>query len=176
MKTILLPLLSGTILLSACSGATIEQKYPTSQNRKSSTTDDPYEETDGIFGEGGILSLGKDKKSTDEGGNIGVNTYLWRASLDTVSFMPIISADPFGGTILTDWYEDQETPGTRYKLNVFILDRELKSDGVRVRVFKQMKKNKIWTDVPAAEDMGTQLEDSILSSARMMRAKKLGSI
>lgn len=176
-KKITLGLLSLPLIVTACSGAKIEQKYPTSSNRELSTTGDPYEKPQGIFGDDGLsIFSSKKKDSNDEGGNIGVNTYLWRASLDTVSFMPLASADPFGGTILTDWYENPEEPGTRFKLNVFILDRELKSDGVRVRVFKQVKSDGIWKDTPAAEDMATKLEDSILTRARQMRAKKLGTL
>lgn len=171
-------LLSACLLaigLTACEGANIEQKYPTS-NKREGLEGGIYEEPGTIFGGESIFSTKRDDESTDQGGNIGVNTYLWRASLDTVSFMPIASADPFGGTILTDWYEDEQNPGERFKLNVLILDRELKSNGVRVRVFKQEKKDGIWRDAKAPEEMSTKLEDSILTRARQMRAKKLGPI
>src|SRR5579862_8835017 len=68
---------------------------------------------------------------------LGVNSYLWRATLDTLSFMPLVSADPFGGVIITDWYEDPKTPGERFKVNALILDKSLRADGVRITVFKQ---------------------------------------
>ncbi len=162
--------------LAACAGAKVEEKFPTSYNRKVSGDNAIYDGGgDGVFGDSSIFSS-KKKKSNDEGGNIGVNTYLWRASLDTISFMPITSADPFGGTIFTDWYEDPATPGERFKLNVFILDRELKADGVRVSVFKQQRRGVEWKDVKTSDDMKIQLEDSILTRARQMRAKKLGTL
>ncbi|PWG73591.1 DUF3576 domain-containing protein, partial [Enterococcus hirae] len=68
-----------------------------------------------------------------------VNAFLWRASVDTISFMPLSSADPFGGILITDWYQPPETPGERFKVNVFILTRDLRADGIRAAVFKQQK-------------------------------------
>ena len=86
-----------------------------------------------IFGADGLDILGGkgSKNQNGGGGGIGVNSYLWRASLDTVTFMPLASADPFGGVIITDWYSPPETPLERFKVNIFILDRELRSDGLR---------------------------------------------
>jgi hypothetical protein len=167
-----------TLALAACGNMEVEQKYPTS-NKREGLEGGIYEEPGTIFGDNkGLFSTrrGDDDESDDSGAKIGVNTYLWRASLDTVSFMPIQTADPFGGTIFTDWYEDPSKPGERFKLNVFILDRELKADGVRVRVFKQTGYNGNWKDAAAPEEMGRQLEDSILTRARQMRAKKLGPL
>jgi hypothetical protein len=174
---IILPLAALTLALAACEGAKVESKYPTSSSREKGDGG-IYKEPETIFGDGkGIFSTRRDdNESNDNGGNIGVNTYLWRASLDTVSFMPIASADPFGGTILTDWYEDPATPGERFKLTVLILDRELKADGVRVRVFKQTGSGSTWKDAPASEEMARKLEDSILTRARQMRTKKLGPL
>jgi hypothetical protein len=103
-----------------------------------------------------------------------VNSFLWRATLDTVSFMPLASADPFGGTILTDWYTPDATKGERFKLNVFILGRQLRSDGVRVRVFRQVLTNKgAWVDSQPTEGMDRQLEDTILTRARQLRVAQL---
>lgn len=163
--------------LGACSGAKVEEKFPSSYNRGMSDQQDIYEKGGpGIFGNDGLFSTKKRKDSDDNGANIGVNTYLWRASLDTVSFMPIAAADPFGGTIFTDWYEDSAKPGERYKLNVFILDRELKANGIRVSVFKQIRNGGQWSDEKSPADMASKLEDSILTRAREMRAEKLGAI
>ncbi len=175
-RTLILALTLPALALTACSGAKIEKKYPSSYKRDG-LEGGIYEEPTSIFGDtGGIFSSKRNKKeSTDTGGNIGVNTFLWRASLDTISFMPITAADPFGGTILTDYYEDPKTPGERFKLTVFILDRELKADGVRVRVFKQEKKAGSWKDATTPETMARELEDAILTRARQMRAKKLGA-
>ena len=77
---------------------------------------------------------------------LGVNTYLWRATLDTLSTLPLVSADPFGGVIITDWYTPQQTPNERLKVTVYILDRALRADGLRVSVFRQIHDDKGWTD------------------------------
>ncbi len=123
-----------------------------------------------IFGGGGGISLldlgGSDE---EEGGRIGVNSFLWRASLDTLSFMPIASADPFGGVILTDWYSPPETPQERFKVNLYILGRQLRSDGLRVSVFRQQRDDAGWSDAPTIDNTATQLEDTILTRARQLR-------
>ncbi|WP_395682466.1 DUF3576 domain-containing protein [Inquilinus sp.] len=123
------------------------------------------------FGPNGLSFGPGASKSKDlgEGAILGVNAFLWRASLDTVSFMPITSADPFGGTIVTDWYTAPTTPGERYKLNVYILGRELRSDGVRVSVFRQVQGKGGWSDAPAPNTMSAALEDTILTKARQLR-------
>jgi hypothetical protein len=125
-----------------------------------------------ILGEGGINIFGGGKKSDEGGGGdgIGVNSYLWRASLDTLAFMPLASADPFGGVIITDWYSPAETPDERFKVNVFILDRQLRADGVRAAVFKQRRApDGRWVDAPVDAATQTELENAILSRARQLR-------
>lgn len=123
----------------------------------------------------GILdALFAPDKSDNSGGNggsgIGVNSFLWHASLDTVSFMPLASADPFGGTIITDWYSPPETPNERFKINIFILGRDLRADGVRARVFRQNKEaSGQWSDAPVDQTTGTGIENAILSRARQIR-------
>ncbi len=126
-----------------------------------------------LFGAGGIDLLGGGK-STDQGGGggggIGVNSFLWRASLDTLAFMPLASADPFGGVIITDWYSPPETPDERFKVNVFILDRQLRSDGVRAAVFHQHHDaNGAWTDASVEATTQLDLENAILTRARQLR-------
>ena len=171
----ILSLLS-VLVLTACSGVEKEAKYPSGVDRN--TVADPsdiYAESDSIFGENGLNILGRGSDDDDSGtSGIGVNSYLWRASLDTVSFMPLASADPFGGVILTDWYAAPETPGERIKLNVFILDKQLRSDGIQVKVFRQVKKGRDWQDAAVATDTGPQIEDAILTRARQMRVAKVG--
>jgi hypothetical protein len=159
--------------LVAC-GKTVETeaKYPTGLDRPE-TGGDIYEKPQSIFGKGGILGRAND--STADSG-IGVNSFLWRASLDTVSFMPLASADPFGGTILTDWYSAPETPNERYKANVFILGRQLRSDGVRVRVFKQEQTKSGWKDIAVPDETARQLEDAILTRARQLRVAQIGPV
>jgi hypothetical protein len=160
--------------LSACSGVKTEAKYPTGYDRVM-TGNDIYGKKESVFGADGLQLFGDKSKDTDNQTGIGVNGYLWRASLDTVSFMPLASADPFGGVILTDWYAPNDGD-ERFKLNVFILGRELKSDGVQVKVFRQVKsKGGSWTDSEAPSDMASRLEDTILTRAREMRVAKLNS-
>ncbi len=115
-----------------------------------------------------LLGGSTDKKSQDASG-IGVNGFLWRAALDTISFMPIASADPFGGTIITDWYAAPESPDERTKLNIFIRDRDLRADGVKVSVFRQTKQGSDWVDAPVAPVTGGSLENAILTRARQIR-------
>lgn len=123
-----------------------------------------------IFGDDGI-TFGGDKGNSSDGGALGVNGFLWRASLDTISFFPLSQADPFGGVIITDWYTPPETPNTRFKLNVFILGRQLRADGLRVSVFKQEVRqgSAIWEDVPVSNDTVRSLENAILAKARELR-------
>ncbi len=142
-----------------------EAKYPTGADRDTGTNN-IYDKPESVFGDGGLL--GKSKSSSD-GSSIGVNSYLWRAALDTVSFMPLASADPFGGTIITEWYNPPETPNERFKLNIFILNKQLKSDGIRVKMFRQAKSGGSWKDTISKPDVERQLEDAILTRARQMR-------
>ncbi len=110
------------------------------------------------------------------GGGIGVNSFLWRASLDTLSFLPLASADPFGGVIITDWYTPPETPGERFKVTVYILDRQLRSDGVKASVFRQVRDEaQVWADAETQRETGARLEETILTRARQMRISQAGN-
>ena len=124
-----------------------------------------------VFGTDALNILGG--KKTDQGGGgvgIGVNSFLWRASLDTLAFMPLASADPFGGVIITDWYSPPESPDERFKVNIFILDRQLRSDGVRAAVFHQHHEaTGAWADTSVAAATQTDLENAILTRARQLR-------
>lgn len=163
--------------LGGCSSSSVksEAKYPSGMDRDAAV-DDVYAEKQSIFGKDGMNIFGRGKGGSEAAAGIGVNSYLWRASLDTVSFMPLASADPFGGVILTDWYSPPETPNERFKLNVFILDRQLRSDGVQVKVFKQYRKGGEWRDRDADDDTGRQIEDAILTRARQMRVQQVGGL
>ncbi|MFC6855223.1 DUF3576 domain-containing protein [Marivibrio halodurans] len=119
---------------------------------------------------GGTLSLGGDSGPSTDGPAIAVNSYLWRASLDTIGFFPMAQVDAFGGVIITDWYSLPEAPDERYKLNVYILGRELRADGVRVSAFRQVQgTDGTWRDAPVAEDTAAKMENAILTRARQMR-------
>ena len=105
---------------------------------------------------------------------IGVNGYLWRATLDTLSFMPLASADPYGGVIITDWYINPEAPNERLKVTVYILDARLRADGLNVAVFKQNKgADGQWIDAPSASQTETDIENSILTRARQLRLSNI---
>jgi hypothetical protein len=129
-----------------------------------------------VSGESGWNLLGGDTKKSDDGGaGIGVNSFLWRASLDTLSFMPLASADPFGGVIITDWYATPAQPNDRFKVTVYILDRQLRADGLRASVFRQTRDNAgVWADVPADPRTGVDMENAILTRAREMRISMAG--
>lgn len=160
------------LVLSACEGAGYKPGQPELEA-------DPIwregEERNTIFGKGGLVLFNteEDKAGVEGGGGIGVNSFLWRASLDTISFMPVNSADPFGGVIITDWHAAPETPGERFKLNVYILGRALRADGVRVAVFRQIQDGNGWRDAPVAAKTDTRIEDAILTKARQLRRKTL---
>jgi len=167
--------LIGALSLSACGENKLkgEAKYPTGLDR-TTTGDDIYGEKESILGEGGLnIFGGNKKKATDGSSGIGVNSYLWRATLDTVSFMPLASADPFGGVVITDWYSSAEKPAERFKVNAFILDKQLVSNGIKVKVFKQTQTPAGWKDVETATETQTQMEDAILTRARQMRVADL---
>ncbi|HWA91467.1 MAG TPA: DUF3576 domain-containing protein [Rhizomicrobium sp.] len=100
---------------------------------------------------------------------VGVNSYLWHATLDTLSFMPLASADPFGGVIITDWYSAPSDPNERVKVTIYILDRRLRADGIKIAVFRQSRSNEGWVDSTVNGDTATKLEDAILTRARELR-------
>lgn len=152
-----------SLVACADSGVKTEATYKDKQR------EDMYKNGSLASEKGGFALLGDNAKKADQSG-LGVNGYLWRATLDTVSFMPIASADPFGGTIITDWYSAPDAPNERAKLNVFILDRELRADGVKVTVFRQTRGAKgEWTDAPVATATGSHLEETILTRARQLK-------
>jgi hypothetical protein len=156
------------LVLSGCEGGTV----PNLETYGGEVVDVDKRET--IFGESGGLSFGDSNKPNKGGGSggsgIGVNAYLWRATLDTMSVWPITSADPFGGVVITDWYAPPSTPNERFKMNIYILDRALRADGVRVSVFRQVKNaTNNWQDTNVQPSTATKLENAILMRARQFR-------
>ncbi|MEP7210764.1 MAG: DUF3576 domain-containing protein [Alphaproteobacteria bacterium] len=125
-----------------------------------------------VFGSGTAHSAPTTAESNggrDETGGIGVNSYLWRASLATVDFMPLASADPWGGVITTDWYANPAKPDERFKVTVYILDTRLRADGVSCAVFKETKVDGQWATAPVSPDTNVAMENAILSKARQLR-------
>jgi hypothetical protein len=106
--------------------------------------------------------------------SMAVNAFLWRASLDTVSFIPVNSADPIGGFISTDWYLDPENPNERIKMNVYIKDRRLRADAISVSVFREVKVSEAWVKADVNPDTAKLVEASILTKARELRIGSLG--
>ena len=103
-------------------------------------------------------------------GQVQINGYLWRAALDTVSFMPLSSADPYGGVIITDWYSPPETPQERFKVTVLVRGQDLRSDGVKVTVFRQARDGAgLWIDSEIDNNTQLDMENIILSQARALR-------
>ena len=104
---------------------------------------------------------------------IGVNAYLWRATLDTLSFMPLAQTDSNGGVVVTDWYIDPNTPGERMKLTVSILDQDLRADALRVAASRQVAQGNSWVDAPVQAATVQKLEDIILTKAREFRRQTI---
>lgn len=167
-------LIASTIGLVACAG--VEREMP------EFTVFDPKEQrlrdrtgtftgTDGIT----LFGAGNRKASLEgEGGGggsgVGVNAFLWRGALETLNFMPLASADPFGGLIITDWYQPASVPDERLKVHVLILDRSLRADAVQVAVFRQRRDGRgEWVEQPVDPNTAVELEDKILTKARELR-------
>jgi hypothetical protein len=100
---------------------------------------------------------------------IAVNSYLWKASLETMGFMPLIQTDANSGVILSDWYANPQTPGERVKISVFILDRDLRADALRVNVLRQEARGGAWVDAAVKAGTVQKLEEAILTRARLIR-------
>lgn len=100
---------------------------------------------------------------------IGVNSYLWRASLEALSFMPLLQTDSSGGVIVTDWYVNPRNPGERMKVSVTILDEDLRADALRVAASRQVAQGGVWVEAPVDAATVQKLEDVILTKARDLR-------
>jgi len=124
-----------------------------------------------VFGGGG--SVTRAAGATQNG--IGVNAFLWRATLDTLSFMPLANADPWGGVVNYDWYTDPQTPNERFKATVFILDTRLRADALNVTVTKEVRDAQgQWVGAAVAAQTETDLENAILTKARQLNLQNAG--
>ena len=151
--------------LAACGSLSVEADYPENDNGATA-------ESGSVFS---FLSLGKEKPSASEKAapaqnapvrGLRVNALLWQASLETLSFLPLASADPMGGVILTDWYNDPSANNERIKVNLFISGRELRADALRVSVFRETLRNGKWVSTAASSKAARQLENIVLTRAR----------
>jgi hypothetical protein len=157
------------LALGGCGGGEQADSYRTSPEYRAQNPGEA-ENRETIFGGRGlgINLFGGDKDGRD--GAVAVNAFLWRAALDTVAFMPLASADPFGGIIITDWYAPPETPDERFKVNVYILGRALRADGLKVSVFRQVQDAQgRWADAAVGADVATEFENAVLARARQLR-------
>jgi hypothetical protein len=168
---------AAVMILGACAYADPNTEYARgTEKRDRVISGDPNQEAGSILGPGGLNIFGEDEAAAQDGsgGGIGVNGFLWRASLDTISFMPLASADPFGGVIITDWYSPPETQDERFKVTVYILGRDLRADGIRAAVFRQRQDAAgTWTDAAVQQKTTVDLENAILTRARQLRVAGL---
>lgn len=155
-------MLTISLLAGCASNKGLEANYPKSKDQLE------QDRIGKLTGEDGITLFGKSRRTPGSNG-IGVNSYLWRATLDTVYTMPLVSADPFGGVIITDWYQLAGNANERFKLNIVIVGSELRADGVRVSAFKQIKRGNVWEEAKVTPALGKEVEDKILNHARSMR-------
>jgi uncharacterized protein DUF3576 len=180
LGTLLLALVAASVLAACDDGDVKEQRSGASGDRTrrdmATGLGGRNSDTGSLFGPGGIFGSKADKKVGGEGVGVAVNAYLWRASLDTINFIPLVSADPFGGVIITDWYTPAESPNERMKVQITILDRELRADGVRVAVFKQQTgpKGGGWVDAQVDPRTNIDIENAILTRARQLRIAQGG--
>lgn len=112
----------------------------------------------------------KTNAQQEAGSSLSVNAYLWRASLETLGFMPLASADPYGGVIITDWYSPPTTSGERFKATAYVLGRQLRADGVRISIFRQVRDGGQWTDAPVSPATAADIENKVLARARELRS------
>lgn len=129
----------------------------------------------GLLGKKGLFTFGDNKENNSgvASTNIGmpINSYLWRASIETINFMPLSSTDPFAGTIITDWYTSENNIGERCKLNIFIVGQRLKTSNLKVSSFCQVLKNNQWINVAPNKEDNIKLENAILNKAKKLKLK-----
>lgn len=167
-----LGILLGALALAACGSSAGDTGAPPTPGNYIGTTNAG---SSGLLGGGGITIGGNGADGSGGGGgpSLGVNAFLWRGALDTLSFMPLASADPFGGVIITDYYEPPASPGERFKATAYILGRELRSDGLRVSIFRQVRgSGGQWQDAEVSPQTTGDIENKMLARARELRAQQ----
>jgi hypothetical protein len=174
MRKVWLVLLLGTysLALVSCAGSRPVGSDEYASSESESTGPDT---SSGVLGPAG-LSLGTgvskgQRADGDSGATLGVNAYAWRGVLDTLAFMPLESADPYGGVITTGWYQPPSAPGERFKADAYIFRRELQSSSVRLVIFRQVLRSGIWVDAPVSQATTQQIEDKILARAMELRSQ-----
>lgn len=159
------PLL-GLMALAACSSA-----KPVSQNQLNNPQTEYTPPALNKGTSGTLFSLGgKNRAVPETGTGVAVNAYLWRASLDTLSFMPLASADPFAGVIITDWYSPSASPNERFKATAYVLGSQLSTGALKVSLFRQVQQDGQWVNAPVDPATVNGIEDRILARAAELRA------
>ena len=152
--------------LAACSGANIEADYPDKGNNATEESGSLFDNFSfGLLNKDAAENTAASTPNTPSRG-LGVNAILWRATLDTLSFLPIASTDPIGGVVITDWYNDPATPNERLKINVVIQGLELRADALSVSLFREARINDRWASIAGSRTTERQLENIILIRAR----------
>tara|TARA_B100000029_G_C17579144_1_gene959068 strand:+ start:1982 stop:2581 length:600 start_codon:yes stop_codon:yes gene_type:complete len=123
----------------------------------------------GLFGKKGIALTGDIGEQQVAAMGMPINPYLWRASLESISFMPLSSADPFGGIIITEWYNDEKNLNERCKVNIFIKGAELTTNNLKASIFCQEKESGNWIDISVDNDKNIDFENAILEKAKKIR-------
>ncbi len=154
------------LALSACGGGGPTVSQASINNPETDTLPPQQQNADASS----LFTFGK-SNSTPGGPGIQVNAYLWRATLDTLSFMPLVSADPFGGVIITDWYSPPATPDERFKANAYILSQQMSANAIQVSLFHQVRENGAWQDAEVDPSTVSGLEDRILARAADLKAE-----
>ena len=150
----------------------------TSNNDVATTSHDPtISNVSFITGKKGGIKL-SDILEEDQSGDgvLPVNALLWRAALDIASFVPLDDVDTFGGSIVTEWHQSGGNPDKRFKLALFVIGRELRSDAITVRAYIQKRQGNNWIDAGRDETLSRKLEDLVLTRAREIRASAVTEI
>ncbi len=154
-------------LLSACSKVDIKREFPKTRQQKEE------DRIGKLTGDGLVFGKGA-SDSSSSASYANVNAYLWRASLDQVDFMPLNSADSAGGVIVTDWYNINDSSEERYKVNIYILGKDLSANSIKVNVYKQnLGKNLIWNNQHSDDNMAEIIKNKIIDRARKLKVTGL---
>lgn len=170
-KKFMFTLTSSFLILAGCSGdLSPKGNQPVPMGRNEARKRD----FGNLFGDD-FLAFGGPKKPASPGmmASATVNPFIWRASLDTLSFMPLASADALGGVIVTDWYTSPSAPQERIKVTIYVTNPQLRADAIKVTIYKQTNKGGAWISASADGAAATEMENIILSKARQLRVKYL---
>jgi hypothetical protein len=170
IKMISLPLILGLVL----TGCSQDLSPKSGEEVPLGRTESRKKDYGKLFGEEFLLFGGPKKRSAAGTASSLVNPFIWRASLDTLSFMPLASADAVGGVIITDWYTAPSTPHERLKVTIYVTTPQLRADALKVTIYKQVKKGE-WVNAPADPASAVEMENIILSKARQLRVHHLES-